>query len=172
MKLVMQNLEKFFFVFLTLKVVILCPWGPWVHPHARAPREGLRRAASGAEGAGPTGQFVRSGPLLDTARSCFFTKSHQHQLRKREVCCDSPRNWKFLQLFVPFQTVAQWGKNLPAMQEMSVRSLGWEDLEKEKVTHPSIPAWEIPWTEEPGGLQSMGSQRVEHDWATKQQWQF
>ena len=51
-------------------------------------------------------------------------------------------------------------KNLPAMQETRVRSLGWEDpLEKETVTHFSILAWEIPWTEEPGRLQSMGSKK-------------
>ena len=50
-------------------------------------------------------------------------------------------------------------KNLPAMLETQVRSLGWEDpLEKEMATHSSILGWEIPWTEEPGGLQSMGSQ--------------
>ena len=50
-------------------------------------------------------------------------------------------------------------KNLPAMQETRVRSLGWEDpREKEMATHYSILAWRIPWTEEPGGLQSMGSQ--------------
>ena len=55
-------------------------------------------------------------------------------------------------------------KNLPAMQENWVRSLGWEDpLEKEMATHASILAWRIPWTEEPGGLQSMGLQRVRHD---------
>ena len=54
-------------------------------------------------------------------------------------------------------------KNLPALQETWVRSLGWEDsLEKGVATHSSILAWEIPWTEEPGGLQSMGSQRVRH----------
>ena len=52
-------------------------------------------------------------------------------------------------------------KNLPAMQEMQVRSLGQEDpLEKGMATHSSILAWEIPGTEEPGGLQSMASQRV------------
>ena len=52
-------------------------------------------------------------------------------------------------------------KNLPAMQETRVRSLGWEDpLEKEMATHSSILAWRIPWAEEPGGLQSMGSKRV------------
>ena len=54
--------------------------------------------------------------------------------------------------------VAQLVKNLPAMWETWVRSLGWEDpLEKEMATHSSILAWRIPWTEEPGGLQSMGS---------------
>ena len=60
--------------------------------------------------------------------------------------------------------VAQTVKNLPAVQEIWVRSLGWEDpLEKEMATHSSILAWKISWTEEPGGLQSMGSRRVGHD---------
>ena len=55
-------------------------------------------------------------------------------------------------------------KNLSTVQETRVRSLDWEDpLELEMATHSSILAWKIPWTEEPGGLQSMGSQRVEHD---------
>ena len=63
--------------------------------------------------------------------------------------------------------VAQRLKRLPPMRETRVRSLGQEDpLEKEVVTHSSILAWRIPWTERPGGLQSMGSQRVGHDWAT------
>ena len=63
--------------------------------------------------------------------------------------------------------VAQRIKHLPAMQETWVRSLGWEDpLEKEMATHSSIPSWRIPWTEEPGRLQSMGSQRVRHNWVT------
>ena len=58
-------------------------------------------------------------------------------------------------------------KNLPAMQETQVQSLGQEDpLEKEMATHSSILAWRIPWTEEPGGLQFLGSQRVGHDRAT------
>ena len=57
--------------------------------------------------------------------------------------------------------MAQTVKNPPAMQETWVLSLGWEDpLEKEMTTHSSILAWKIPWTEEPGGLQSTGSQRV------------
>ena len=60
--------------------------------------------------------------------------------------------------------VAQMIKNLPAMQETWVQSLGQEDpLEKEMATHSSILAWKIPWTEEPGGLQSIGSQKVGHD---------
>ena len=55
--------------------------------------------------------------------------------------------------------VAQMVKRLPAVQETQVPSLGWEDpLEKGMATHSSIFAWKIPWTEEPGGLQSMGSQ--------------
>ena len=63
-------------------------------------------------------------------------------------------------------------KNPPAKQEMQIGSLGWEDtLEKEMATHSSILAWEIPWTEELGGLQSMGSKRVRHDLATKLQQQ-
>ena len=60
--------------------------------------------------------------------------------------------------------MAQTVKNLPAMQETQVRSLGWEDPpEKEMATHSNIHAWGISWTEEPSGLQSMGSQRVRHD---------
>ena len=63
--------------------------------------------------------------------------------------------------------VAQRLKNLPAMQETWVWSLGWEDpLEKEMAAHSSILAQEIPWTEEPGRLQSMGSQTVRHHWVT------
>ena len=64
--------------------------------------------------------------------------------------------------------VAQWVKNQLAVQEMPeiwIRSLDQEDpLEEGMVTHSSIPAWRAPWTEEPGGLQSLGSQRGEHEW--------
>ena len=60
--------------------------------------------------------------------------------------------------------MAQLVKNPPAMQETQVLSLGQEDpLEEEMATHASMLAWEIPWREEAGGLQSMGSQRVGHD---------
>ena len=61
----------------------------------------------------------------------------------------------------------QFVKRLPAMQMSWIWSLGWEDLlEKEMATHFRILAWRIPWTEEPGGLKSTGSQRVWHDWVT------
>ena len=60
--------------------------------------------------------------------------------------------------------VAQTVKNLPAMQETRVQSLGWEDpLEEGMATHSSVLAWRIPWTEENGGLRSIGLQRVGHD---------
>ena len=61
-------------------------------------------------------------------------------------------------------------KNLPAMHETQVQSLCWEDpLEKGIATYSNILAWRTPWTEEPGELQSMGSQRVGYDLVTKQQ---
>ena len=59
--------------------------------------------------------------------------------------------------------MAQTVKNPLAMQETWVRSLGWEDLLEEDMAVHSFIAWRIPWTEDPGGLQSMGSQRVGHD---------
>ena len=67
-------------------------------------------------------------------------------------------------LFIHAGVVAQMVKNLAVMQEIQIPSLGWEDpLEKEMAAHSSILAWRIPWTEEPDGLQSTGSQRVRHD---------
>ena len=74
---------------------------------------------------------------------------------------------KFAQAYYHWKEVAQRVKWLPAMQETWVRSLGQEDpLEKEMATHSSTLAWKIPWREKPGRLQSMGSQRVGHDWVT------
>ena len=73
---------------------------------------------------------------------------------------------KFVTVFRLFwaSLVAQRLKHLPGMQETRVQSLGQEDpLEKEMATHSSILAWRIPWREEPGRLQSTGSQRVGHD---------
>ena len=66
-------------------------------------------------------------------------------------------------MFIRASLVARLEKNLPAIWETWVQSLDWEDpLEKGKATHSSILAWRIPWTEEPGGLQSIGSQSVGH----------
>ena len=68
---------------------------------------------------------------------------------------------------VKISLVAQMVKNLSAIQETEVGSLGLKDpLEKKMATHPSILAWKIPWTEEPGGLQSTRWQREGHDWVT------
>ena len=78
----------------------------------------------------------------------------------------SEQHWQSLQ--ARNFPVAHTVKNLLAMQETRVQSLGREDpLKKGMTTHSSILTWEIPWREEPGGLQAMGSQRVGHDWATK-----
>ena len=69
--------------------------------------------------------------------------------------------------------VAQLVKNTDSMQKTWVWSLGWEDLlEKGKATYSSTLAWKIPWTEEPGGLHSMGLQRVRHDWVTSLSFSF
>ena len=77
--------------------------------------------------------------------------------------------YTFLTMGFPGASVA---KNPPAKQETQVGTLGWEDpLEKEMVTHSRFLAWGIPRTEEPGGLQSSGSQRVGHNLVTKQQQQ-
>ena len=75
-------------------------------------------------------------------------------------------SYRFIYIYIynGASLVAQRLKCLPAMQETRVQSLGGEDpLEKEMAPHSSILAWRIPWTEEPGGLQCMGLQRVGHD---------
>ena len=78
--------------------------------------------------------------------------------------CNIPGSLKKVDVPAFDYLVAQTVKNLPAMRETRVRSLGQEDpLEKEMATHSSTLAWKIPWTEEPGRLRSMGSQRVGHD---------
>ena len=91
-----------------------------------------------------------------------FTQTHVHQ-----VSDAIQPSHTLLSPFPPAPNpslVAQWVKCLPTMWETQVRSLGREDpLEKEMATHSSTLAWKIPWTEKPGRLQSMGSQRVGHD---------
>ena len=96
--------------------------------------------------------------------------------RKQVICCNAEWFWwkvegskwglYFHTMFIWASLVAQVVKNPPAMQETQVRSLGQgELLEKGMATHFSILAWRIPWTEEPGGLQSIESQRVRHNWS-------
>ena len=88
---------------------------------------------------------------------------------KRQTCRTQQANSiQWSRVFIRGSPVAQMVNNPPAMKETRVRSLGQEDpLEKGMATRSSILAWRIPWTEEPGGLQSMGSQRVGHNWATE-----
>ena len=99
--------------------------------------------------------MVRSIPLL-TFICEISTFVFAHAEREEEE--------RLLIYPLPDSLVAQMVKNLPAMWEIRVQSLGWEDpLEKEMAPHSNIPAWKIPWAQEPGRLQSMGSQRVGHD---------
>ena len=105
---------------------------------------------------------------------CFHRKKRLARVNKvdegdyKDFIIDSKCNEKSLDDFkqhFPCSSVC----NLPAIWETWVLSLGREDpLEEEMATHSSILAWKISWTEEPGGVQSMGSQRARHDWATKQ----
>ena len=81
-------------------------------------------------------------------------------------CSQQPGQHSFFNtiLYIITSLVTQMVKRLPTTQETRVQSLGQEDLlEKEMEIHSSILAWKNPWTEEPGGLQSTGSQRVRHD---------
>ena len=82
--------------------------------------------------------------------------------------CGYAHLWKYIKSMICLASlVAQMVKNPPVMQETWVRSLGWEDpLEKGMAPHSNILAWRIPWTEAPDRLQSVGLQRVRHDWLT------
>ena len=96
------------------------------------------------------------------------------RILKHWTTSEVPRDWILIELFsfITFvflqpSLVAQMVKRLPTMRETRIRFLGQKDrLEKEMATHSSILAWKIPRTEKPGRLQSMGLQRVGHDWAT------
>ena len=102
-----------------------------------------------------------------------FTRQGLAKIVGKSLEAIKRQEWILLQRFQgehsPTETslVAQMVKHLPIMRETRVQSLGQEDpLEKEKATHSSTLAWKIPWIEEHGRLQPMGSQRVGHDWAT------
>ena len=102
-------------------------------------------------------------PVFPTPYSHYIPCPHPHS--PRLVLMSWHLSWASL--------VAQRVRCLPAMQETWIRSLGREDpLGKEMATHSSILAWRIPWTEEPGRLQSMGSQRVRHNWETSLSFYF
>ena len=111
---------------------------------------------------------------------CFYCQRFWYQIFRFSTSSNSPilcgLQWGLFYSLIQFDNnypefgaslVAQMVKRLPTMQETRVLSLGREDpLEKEMATHSSILAWRISWMEEPGGLQSMGLQRVGHDWET------
>ena len=111
--------------------------------------------------------YINSRSLAVTAQNkdhCWFIQSITSSWSKRKL-----QN-VHQSMFSQEKWVAKAEKNLPAMWEMWVWSLGWENpLEKGMATHSSILAWKIPWTEEPGGLQFMGSQRVRHNWVNNTQ---
>ena len=107
---------------------------------------------------------------LNEFASCLFWKHSP-----KDITEESGATWSIWYLFQPTiymaSQVAEWLRTCLPMQETQetrVWPLGQKDpLEKKTTTHPSLLAWEIPWTEKPGRLQSMGSQRVKHNWATK-----
>ena len=100
--------------------------------------------------------------LFDKPKNMFFYLKGIYQ-----KVVNNLNNLKYINMYFNMSLVAQRVRSLPAMQETRVQSLGWEDpLEKEMATHSSILAWKIPRMEEPGRLQSMGSQRLGHDWVT------
>ena len=93
-----------------------------------------------------------------------YNSNSNRSLRRQK---DLTFKWQLTMQVIWASLVAQMVKSLPAVWETQVQSLGWEDpLAKEMATHSSILAWKILRTEEPGGLQSMGFQRVGHDWTT------
>ena len=117
--------------------------------------------------------------LRNLLENCvYFTLKNRRQKDKREnKVWNLVNHYQHLLLIVaisrnrilsgPFLITAQTVKRLPTMRETPVWSLGREvPLEKEMATHSGILAWKIPWMEKPGRLQSMGSQRVGHDWMT------
>ena len=105
-------------------------------------------------------QECSAGGVWSSFKHCRLEVEWGWSGKGKTIPCGTDRLWiREGQWFWWASLVAQTVKNLPAMQETQVQSLGQEDsLEKGMTTHPSILAWRIPWTEEPGGLQSMGSQ--------------
>ena len=113
-------------------------------------------------------KFTEQVSRLET-QAGFLCCSHEAKFslfQKPQSLSLWPSTYWMRSIHIMASLVAQRLKRLPVMRETRVRSLGWEDpLEKAMATHSSTPAWKIPWTEEPGRLQSMGPQRVWHNWA-------
>ena len=102
---------------------------------------------------------------LEYSRDCMTVYDHVWPWGHKE-----PDTTERISLLLGASLVAHSVKSLSEMRETQIQSLGQEDpLEKEMATYSNILAWKIPWMEEPGGLQSMGLQRVGHDWATNTQ---
>ena len=112
----------------------------------------------------PWSDGTRCHDLLGKIKLLLFSEESRKHIREKQKQSLKDRLGTFPErprLIMWASLVAQRLKCLPPMRETWVRSLGWEDpLEKEMATHPNILAWRIPWTEEPGRLQSTGSQRV------------
>ena len=111
---------------------------------------------------------------IQSSSSSALNTSHPWNLSDMPVATNQPKDALCIQGLLWWDEGFPGGseaKNPPAMQETQVQSLGWEESPGEGNSNPnsSVFAWRIPWTEEPGGLQSMGSQRVSHNLATKQQ---
>ena len=121
-------------------------------PVATTPRAGRGEKENEGCSAVSFSLKVLSTPFLPIVSACSRTDIATEETEK----CDFPSNWVFLKRA---SLVARMVKNLPAMRETWARSLGWGDpLEEGMAAHASVLAWRIPWTEEPGGLQPMGSQ--------------
>ena len=105
-------------------------------------------------------------PILWHSAFFIVQLSHPYMTTRKNIALTLTREAHFIysSMYMWASLVAQTIKNLPTMQKTQVQSVGQEDpLVKGMVTHFSILAWRIPWTEEPGGLRSMESQRVGHD---------
>ena len=118
----------------------------------------------------PSACLITKVPLFRTPSTCKWQEGKDEHIRclRLAILGDMCKINSFFFYFVSL--MAQTVKRLPTIWEAWVRSLDWEDpLDKEMATYSSTLAWKIPWTEEPGKLQSMGSQRDRlsgHDWAT------
>ena len=110
-------------------------------------------------------EFRGENYYLSFNQECEIRADWEPQIKEDEKAISQDRSSENRPALISL--VVQTVKNLPAMWETWVQSLGQGDpLEKGMATHSSVLVWRIPWTEKPGGLQSMGSQRVRHDWVT------